>query len=113
MDSIKTLADELRETIRNDNKPVNRSPKSNTSSKSAKTDKKIDPLFEEILGHKLIGKEKLLIRLDDRTIFFLKQLKVSKGIDMNKIISFSLQYFLKNHPQIANYIKDSLKNIDL
>lgn len=113
MDSIKTLADELREAIKTENNSDSRVSKLNRPSRSAKANKEIDPLFEEILSHKLIGKEKLLIRLDDRTIFFLKQLKVSKGIDMNKIISYSLQYFLKNHPQIAQYIKDSLKNIDL
>ncbi|SPZ92115.1 Uncharacterised protein [Sphingobacterium multivorum] len=108
--NIKTLADELRETIRKDNnegtgKTV---PKKKSDPKNA-----LDPIIEEIRTHRLIGKEKLLIRLDDKTIFLLKQLKVTQGIDMNKIISYSLQYFLQKHPQISNHIKETLKNLEL
>ena len=108
--NIKTLADDLRETIRKDGseqkgKPV---PKKKPVPKNVS-----DPIVEEIRAHKLTGQEKLLIRLDDKTIFFLKQLKVTKGIDMNKIISYSLQHFLKKHPQISNHIKEILKNIEL
>lgn len=108
--NIKSLADDLRETIRKDGSELKGkpAPKKKPVSKNVS-----DPIIEEIRTHKLTGQEKLLIRLDDKTIFFLKQLKVTKGIDMNKIISYSLQYFLKKHPQISNHIKETLKNLEL
>lgn len=108
--NIKTLADDLRETIRKDGSEQKGKP----APKKKPVPRNVsDPIVEEIRAHKLIGQEKLLIRLDDKTIFFLKQLKVTKGIDMNKIISYSLQYFLKKHPQISNQIKETLKNLEL
>lgn len=109
--NIKTLADELRESIRKDSN--DQAGKKTISNKNSSGKDSIEAVLEDIRTYKLTGKEKLLIRLDDKTIYFLKQLKVTKGIDMNKIISFSLHYFLKKHPQIANHIKETLKNFDI
>jgi hypothetical protein len=43
----------------------------------------------------------------------LKQLKVTKGIDMNKLIAYSLDTFFKERPELINYIKASLQTIEL
>lgn len=121
MNEIKTLADELRETIKKDgnSNPVTQ-PKALSTKKerpSAKNAIPIDPsvekLFDNMLSYELIGKEKLLIRLDDRTVFLLKQLKIAKSIDMNKLIAYSLQYFLHQHPELIQYIKENIKTIEL
>lgn len=122
MTGIKTLADEIRETIRlgadaeiNPEKEVKKEAKKKErkSNSAPNADGSLEMLINEIRLHQLNGKEKLLIRLDDKTVFFLKQLKVTKGIDMNKIISFSLQSFLKNNPALRKYIKESLNTIEL
>lgn len=115
MSSIKNLADELRDsmrkgkTLQSNEIPPAESPKDTTEKKT----ETLERLFEDILSHELNGREKLLIRLDDKTLFLLKQLKVAKGIDMNKIISYSLHQFLKTHPELTRYIKEQIKTLDL
>ncbi|MFN0293579.1 hypothetical protein [Pedobacter helvus] len=121
MNQIKTLADELRETIKKDGNSKSASKSKGLSAKREKPSSKnaipIDPsvekLFESMLSYDLTGKEKLLIRLDDRTVFLLKQLKIAKSIDMNKLIAYSLQYFLNQHPELIQYIKQNIKTIEL
>lgn len=121
MNQIKSLADELRETIKKDGhaeqgKPDEMPPvKKSTVSRPAKkpADASLETLFESILAFELTGREKLLIRLDDRTVFLLKQLKIAKAIDMNKLIAYSLQDFLRQHPELIQYIKENIKTIEL
>ncbi len=115
MSSIKSIADELRDSMRKGNPPQSNEippaePPKDTPKKKTET---LERLFENILSHELTGREKLLIRLDDKTLFLLKQLKVVKGIDMNKIISYSLHQFLKTHPELTRYIKEHIKTLDL
>jgi hypothetical protein len=120
MTGIKSLADELRETIKKDaagpsdpakTQPVKRNAQSKPAKKAA--DAPLENLFESILAFELNGNEKLLIRLDDRTVFLLKQLKVAKAIDMNKLIAYSLQDFLRQHPELIQYVKENIKTIEL
>ncbi|AMP99798.1 hypothetical protein AY601_2923 [Pedobacter cryoconitis] len=121
MSQIKSLADELRETIKKDGHPdkeiedgksaVKQTPINKLTKKPP--DAKLDTLFESILAFELTGREKLLIRLDDRTVFLLKQLKIAKAIDMNKLIAFSLQHFLRTHPELIEYVKENIKTIKL
>lgn len=115
MSGIKSLADELRDSIRKDKQSgvMDATPIADKGNAKKKTVEPLEHLFEKILSHELTGREKLLIRLDDRTVFLLKQLKVAKGIDMNKIISYSLHAFLKEHPGLTRYIKEHLKILDL
>jgi len=121
MKQIKSLADELRETIRKDSNqgdedfPQSADTKKHKSSRGAKksTDASLEKLFLSILSFELNGKEKLLIRLDDRTVFLLKQLKIAKAIDMNKLIAYSIQQFLTLHPELIQFIKENIKTIEL
>lgn len=115
MSGIKSLADELRDSMRKGKTPQANEippaePPKDTPKKKAET---LERLFESIQNHKLTGRERLLIRLDDKTLFLLKQLKVTKGIDMTKIIAYSLHLFLKTHPEISRYIKEHIKTLDL
>lgn len=122
MSDIKSLADELREKIRSQDKknPVTpervqeKSPENATRHASLKaTDKQISTLFNALDAYELCGSDKMLIRLNTRTTNLLKQLKLAKGIDMNKFIAYSLQNFLEQHPWLSSYIKETLKNTDL
>lgn len=113
MSGIRSLADELRDSMRK-GKPSQEIPSLEPSKDTAKKKTEtLECLLESILNHELTGREKLLIRLDDKTLFLLKQLKVAKGIDMNKIIAYSLHLFLKSHPELTQYIKEHIKTLDL
>lgn len=119
MTGIKSLADELREKIRAQDTENVVTPKENPPDKPKKlssikaNDKEITSLFNALDVYELCGSDKMLIRLDTRTTNLLKQLKLAKGIDMNKFIAYSLQVFLEQHPWLSSYIKETLKNTDL
>ena len=118
---IKTLADEIRENIKKNVKdgqkespPIVTTTKQKSGEKGRKMKSDpLDQLFESILSYELNGSEKMLIRLDERTVFLLKQLKIAKGIDMNKLIAFSLNDFLVRHAGIIQYIKENIKTIEI
>lgn len=121
MKGIRSLADELRETIKAQNptptavtaeatKPV-RNGHAPPTSDSLAVNQKTAKLLERVRRHRLTGKDKLLIRLDDRMLYILKQLKVEAGIDMVQFISFSVNEMLDRHPELIDYLKQqSLKN---
>lgn len=116
---IKTLADEIRENIKKNVKdgqkkspPIGIPTKQKSREGKSRTDP-LDQLFESILSYELNGSEKMLIRLDERTVFLLKQLKIAKGIDMNKLIAYSLKDFLVRHAGIIQYIKENIKTIEI
>lgn len=129
MTAIRSLADELREKMRQQPGTEKSEPEKLTTEQVASQDKPLkkksgkpppekpptdlEALFAELTAYELTGNEKLLIRLDGRTVFMLKQLKVTKGIDMNKLIAYSLEAFFKERPELINYIKSSLQTIEL
>ena len=129
MTTIRSLADELREKMRQQpgiNEPETEKqsqPNANNQDKPVKKKAgkpppekplaELEILFAELTAYELTGNEKLLIRLDGRMVFMLKQLKVTKSIDMNKLIAYSLDTFFKERPELINYIKASLQTIEL
>src|ERR1700744_1211319 len=129
MTAIRSLADELREKMRRQPGAEKPEPEKQTHAQAASQNKpvkkkagkpppeksptELETLFAELTAYELTGNEKLLIRLDGRTVFMLKQLKVTKGIDMNKLIAYSLDAFFKERPELINYIKASLQTIEL
>ncbi len=130
MTAIRSLADELREKMRQqtseteNGEPEITAPANDSISKKASKKKagkpppepptpELESLLADLLAYELTGNEKLLIRLDSRTVFMLKQLKVTKGIDMNKLIAYSIEAFFKERPELINYIKASLQTIEL
>jgi hypothetical protein len=130
MTAIRSLADELREKMRQQNNETeNGQPEASPLEQDrtspqppkkkagkpppAKASSTLENLLTELFEYELTGNEKLLIRLESRTVFMLKQLKVTKGIDMNKLIAYSLDVFFKERPELINYIKTSLQTIEL
>jgi hypothetical protein len=131
MTAIRSLADELREKMRQEasgetgnaavltDSPEKEKPIQQPVKKKAgkpppeKGLPSLDVLFEQLTAFELTGNEKLLIRLDNRTVFLLKQLKIAKSIDMNKLIAYSIQAFFEARPELIDYIKTSLQTIEL
>lgn len=122
MSEIKTLADQLRESLKNGSGDIEQGlkpsvPAKNKGKPGAVKDKPIpdslEQLFLAIESFDHNGMEKLPIRLDEKTAYLLKQLKSIKGIDMTKMIAFSLNCFFKQHPELVEYIKQNIKTIEL
>src|SRR3546814_14512748 len=101
MSRIRSLADELRERSRSEERslsPEGEEKKASvlpsakgTTGQSAesipglghiKSGKELETLIAAIRKHRLSGQEKLLLRLDASTVFMLKQIKIAAGLDM-------------------------------
>jgi hypothetical protein len=118
MNEIKSLADKLRNELRNtesekiqpakitDTEPAQRKKQSSDQQKA-------DLFFEAILSFQVETTEKSLIRVDSKTMNLLKRIKLTKGVDMNRFIVYCVHQYLLQHPWLPNYINETLKNTAL
>lgn len=120
MTAIKTLADQLRDTLRPTDNKVHISEKDNIKLSTTKKHKPpneehkhIVDFFNALDEFKLEATEKSMIRVDKRTINLLKRLKLAKGIDMNRFIVYALHQYINQHPWLPKYIQEIIKNTDL
>ena len=121
MSQIKSLAQQLKSKLEEQKGVpiINDAEKSQAQKEREKPDdrysvadaKKISALLSALRDFNMDGQEKILIRLDKRTVAQLKQLKVATNIEMNRVIAFALQNFLKSHPWLNDYISQTLKQM--
>lgn len=122
MTEIKSLADRLRNELRSgeiENKiqeAKNREspPAPGKKQKKLSSDElKADQFFDAILSFQVETTEKSLIRVDKKTMNLLKRIKLTKGVDMNRFIVYCVHQYIAQHPWLANYINETLKNTAL
>ncbi|WP_343556277.1 hypothetical protein [Sphingobacterium sp.] len=122
MTEIKSLADRLRNELRSggtENKPQEAKNKDSPSASGKKQKKlssdelKADLFFDAILSFQVETTEKSLIRVDKKTMNLLKRIKLTKGVDMNRFIVYCVHQYIAQHPWLANYINETLKNTAL
>ncbi|MGA9650299.1 hypothetical protein [Pedobacter sp.] len=121
MSQIKSLAQQLKSKLEEQKgepliKDAGKSPVQKEREKPddrylATDAKKISALLSALRDFNMDGQEKILIRLDKRTVAQLKQLKAATNLEMNRVIAFALQKFLKSHPWLNDYISQTLKQM--
>lgn len=103
MTNIKSLADQLR---------------SNISKQAAPAEQNKPPPVPEILilirkydnrDHKSL----MHIRFDADTIKLLNQFKLATGVDVTKLVAFSVHHLLEKHPELKDIIKNYLQQLTL
>lgn len=57
-------------------------------------------------------KNMLHVRTDEHTVIFLNQLKLATGIDITKIVAFSISELIRQHPEFRTLIKQFLQNLN-
>lgn len=140
-EQIKSLADEIREKLRDQQSPapgknadlppaadhnipaaevqVTVSAQSSDADQEPLTKAKrytegqVSKFFEQLEAFNYSGQQKSMIRVDAATMKLLRRLKLVRGIEMNKVIVFALHHLLSRHSWLQTYIQDSLKNPDL
>jgi len=121
MSQIKSLAEQLKSKLEEqkgiplihgvEDKPSQSEDGKPNNPHEAKEAKKIAAFLSALQDFNMDGQEKILIRLDKRTVAQLKQLKVATNIEMIRVIAFALQQFLKSHPWLNSYISQTLKQM--
>jgi len=120
---MKTLADELRKSIgTGEVSPSNKDPvigmdakkpdANSATSVPVKAKKALD-IISRIRKFDCSDQKHLLHpRIDGRTVALLGRLKLASGLDMNRVIAFSIVYLFEKHPEIKSFIKESLENFE-
>lgn len=72
------------------------------------SESQIHDFFEQISAFRMVGSQKIMIRLDPASMKLLKQLKFTRDIDMTKVIVFAFSKFLSDHHWLHGYVRELL-----
>jgi len=122
MSEIKSLADQLKSRLEeqkglSERTPAEESDRKKTDANDCKAKKpavdtkRLKSFLSALEDFNMDGQEKILIRIDKRTMSKLRQLKTVSNIDMSRVIVFSLDRFLKSHPWLNEYISQTLNDM--
>jgi hypothetical protein len=111
MNEIKTLADQLRSKM----------AKPDTPEKSAKPVKKKDarppdiPQILDRLRELDVSSNKTLIhaRVDEQTAQMIHHLKIATGVEVTRLICFSIRHLFEQYPELKTIIKNHLEKFEL
>jgi hypothetical protein len=111
MNEIKTLADQLRSKM----------AKPDTPEKQAKSAKKKDarppdiPKIIDRLRELDVSSNKTLIhaRVDEQTAQMIHHLKIATGIEVTRLICFSIRHLFEQYPELKTIIKNHLEKFEL
>jgi hypothetical protein len=103
MSEIKSLADQLRTNINRQESPKekHRPPQEPTILERIR---KYDNRDHKSLMH---------IRFDAGTIKMLNQFKMATGIDVTRLVAFSVHHLLEQHPELKSIIKQFIQQLEL
>ncbi len=78
---------------------------------------KRDPEYNEILdrikSYDNSDHDKLVhVRLDEHTLLILNQLKLATGVEIQKMVAFSISELLRLHPELKTIIKQFLQKLN-
>lgn len=114
MENLKSLADQLREEM---GKPAN--------TKTIKSSKNVTPAPKKTVAADpdLIQairafdnsqcKTMAHVRFDSKTLDLMNKLKIAAGVDVTKLVVFSVHHLFETHPELKQTIRNYLQNLEL
>jgi hypothetical protein len=103
MSEIKSLADQLRTNINQQDSP-----------KEKAKPPPVPIILEQIRKYDNRDHKALMhIRFDGGTIKMLNQFKMATGVDVTKLVAFSVHRLFELHPELKNIIKQFLEQLEL
>jgi hypothetical protein len=103
MSDIKSLADQLRNNINKQEAPKHQN-KPPPVPEILQRIRKYDNRDHKSLMH---------IRFDADTIKLLNQFKMATGVDVTKLVAFSVHQLLEQHPELKSIVKEFIQQINL
>jgi hypothetical protein len=103
MNEIKSLADQLRSNINQQESP--------------KENHKLPPVPEILQRIRKYDnrdhKSLMHIRFDADTLKMLNQFKMATGVDITKLVAFSVHHLIEAHPELKTIIKQFIQQLQL
>ena len=120
MSDIKSLADQLRsrinqpENAKAQNKPEKtKGRKAGAANPESHAPPGIPLIVEDIRAYDNSDHKSMVhVRFDVQTTQTMNQFKMATGIDVTKLVSYSVRQLFKDHPELKTIIKQFLQNLD-
>ncbi|HZY39747.1 MAG TPA: hypothetical protein VFE53_23995 [Mucilaginibacter sp.] len=111
MSEIKTLADQLRNRITQQGAP-NEVPAKLKREKKKPPD--LPPILESIRAYDNREHKSLVhVRFDAQQVQMMNHFKMATGVDVTKLVAFSVQQLFDQHPELKTIIKQFIQQINL
>jgi len=114
MENIKSLADQIREELKNPEaakKDKQEEVKTNKKTKSKNTQFELLTLLQAY--DSTANKSMVHVRFDEKTAALMNQFKMATRVDISKFVAYVVQQFIANEPQFKQIIKNFIQNSDL
>lgn len=114
MENIKSLADQIREELKN---PQNPPKVKKETAKTVKANKARPPDSSLLAALEVFdtssNKSMVHVRFDDKTLILMNQFKLASGVDVSKFVAFSVRELIASNPEFKQIIKHFIQKTDL
>lgn len=107
MAKITTLADEIRSRIAQPPEPVGAPPPGKKQAAGSEPELLARLKAYDNADHKTL----VHVRFDEQTVRTLNQLKLATGIDVTRLVAFSVRSLFDQHPELKDIIKQFMQNL--
>ena len=109
MTKITSLADEIRNKIARD------APKKKQDKDDARPKRSAQPDILNLIQayNNSDHKSMVHVRFDEKTVQTLNHFKMATGIDVTKLVAFSVKQLFAQHPELKDLIKQFIQNVSL
>jgi len=109
MTQLTSLADEIRSKIA---KPAAEKPPKKTKKEKVQPDG--GEIMQRLEAYDNNGHKSMVhVRFDEKTVQTLNHFKMATGIDVTKLVAFSVQELFEHHPELKSIIKQFIQNVTL
>jgi len=111
MENMKSLADQIREELV---KPGTKKEKPPTEKTPAKLKQALPDILAELLAYdNSADKSMVHVRFDAKTVRTMNSFKMATGVDVTRLVSFSVRRLFETCPELKTIIKQFIQNSDL
>jgi hypothetical protein len=112
MNQIKTLADQLRDRMAKPDTPLPEE-KPVIKKKAAKAEI-VPPIVEQLRAYDLNDHKSMVhVRFDGSTAQTLHHFKMATGIEVTRLICYSVKALLEQNPEIKSIVKQYIQKLEL
>jgi len=113
MENMKSLADQIREELVKPGTKKKSGPAATTAGKP-KAKPVVPGILAELLAYdNSADKSMVHVRFDAKTVRTLNSFKMATGVDVTRLVSFSVRRLFDTCPELKSIIKQFIQNSDL
>jgi len=113
MENMKSLADQIRQQLVSPHEKKEDQAVKKTESKP-KAKAAVPEILLAITAYdNSANKSMVHVRFDEKTVKIMNQFKMAAGVDVTRLVAFSVKHLFETHPELKTIIKQFIQNTDL